>query len=254
MRMSICYTIVVVERSGIIVRQILLCMSISLLLISCNKSSEEKMVDFIVGDIDGDGTEELLLINAVTAEGTLEGIGDYGSHLEIFEEYDIEEDRALPKGEAEYRFDLSGIKPFELQLGDIDGDNQNEIAIQVFKTAKFHQVEVRRPFFYRLGSGNLDPVWLGSRLSRPYEDFILMDIDGDTIDEIIAIEVLEDGSYVLAGYEWKGFGFELRAESKPIQEELSFIKQGIYKETELKLGDQSAEILLESEELKLITK
>lgn len=31
----------------------------------------------------------------------------------------------------------------------------------------------KRPFFYDLVEGNLIPVWLGSRLSRPFDDYIL---------------------------------------------------------------------------------
>ncbi len=231
-----------------------MCIYMSFMLISCNKSSEERIVDFIVGDIDNDQDEELIIINALTANGELESLEDYGSHLEIYEEYEIEQDRVLPKGKPGYSFDLSAIKPFELQLGDIDGDNQNEIAIQVFKTAKFHPVEAKRPFFYRFSSGNLEPVWLGSRLSRPYKDFILIDIDEDNMEEIIAIEVLEDGSYILAKYDWKGFGFELSAQSESIQEDVFFIKRGKYKEAELKIADNAADILPEDDELELTIK
>ena len=231
-----------------------ICICIALMLVACANSSEEKMIDFIVGDIDEDGEEELILINALTAKGELESLKDYGSHLEIYEEYEVKEDRVFPKGKAAYSFDLSGIKPFELQLGDIADDDQNEISIKVFKSTKFHKVEAERPFFYKLSSGNLEPVWLGSRLSRPFEDFILMDPDDDDKDEIIAIEVLEDGSKILAKYDWKSFGFELTAESEPISKDIFFIKEGPYKKSELRVDDKAFDIVVEGEALKLIEK
>jgi hypothetical protein len=110
----------------------------------------------------------------------------------------------------------------KVQLGDVNGDKVNEIALCVYKTTKFYPDLEKRPFFYDLVEGNLIPVWLGSRLSRPFEDYILSDMDADNIDEIVSIEQLENGKSVLAVYNWAGFGFEMQTESKAFDGSLAF--------------------------------
>jgi hypothetical protein len=85
----------------------------------------------------------------------------------------------IPPEKILYRIDLAGIRPMKVQLGDINGDGVCEISVCVYKTTTFHPVLAKRPFFFDLVDGNLIPVWLGSRLSRPFDDYILYDIDGD---------------------------------------------------------------------------
>ena len=71
------------------------------------------------------------------------------------------------------------------------------------------------------------PKWRGSRLSIPFTDYVFYDIDNDKVNEIISIEILEDGTNILNTYKWKGFGFEgfLESESFPKIEKL-MIKDG----------------------------
>ena len=106
---------------------------------------------------------------------------------------------------------------------DIDGDGRVEIGVCVYKTAKFHPVPAKRPFFYALQDGRLQPVWLGSRLARPFADYRLFDLDGDGVDEIVSIESVQSGNQLLALYDWKGFGFEVQAISDEYQGEIVFL-------------------------------
>ena len=71
--------------------------------------------------------------------------------------------------------------------------------------------------------GRLQPVWLGSRLARPFDDYRLFDLDGDGVDEILSIESVQSGNRLLALYDWKGFGFEVRAISDEYQGEVVFL-------------------------------
>ena len=112
--------------------------------------------------------------------------------------------------------------PLKVQLGDVNGDGVNEVAICVYKTAEFHPVMAKRPFFFDLVEGNLIPVWLGSRLSRPFDDYILYDINADSVDEIVAIERLEDDRRVIAVYNWRGFGFEMLTQSVAFDGDIVF--------------------------------
>jgi hypothetical protein len=190
------------------------------------------IVSYCVGDATGDGSPELLaiagragktdtgricgsclLVCAASAAGDMESLG------------------YIPPEKIRDFVDLSGISPLKVQIGDVNGDGINEVAICVYKTAKFHPVMAMRPFFFDLVEGCLIPVWLGSRLSRPFDDYILYDIDKDGIDEIISAEQLENGGRVLAVYNWEGFGFEMLTQSEAFDGEIRFDPVGRADET-----------------------
>jgi hypothetical protein len=183
---------------------------------------QRDIVSYCTGDATGDGIPELL---AVSGEGEI-GTGErHGVLLLVCDESaeaDLTSRGYIPPEKIRYSFDLSDYKPMKVQLGDINGDGVNEVSVCVYKTAKFHPVMAKRPFFFDLVGGNLVPVWLGSRLSRPFDDYILFDVNDDGADEIISIEALEDGRRVVAAYNWKGFGFELLDESEAFDGAISF--------------------------------
>lgn len=117
-------------------------------------------------------------------------------------------------GKEIQRIDLAALKPWKVQTADVDGDGRLEISIGVYKTTRADAVMRKRPFVYSWDGKGLQPKWLGSRLSRPFEDYIFSDIDDDGLDELIAMEYLSDGQMILCAYKWKGFGFEGMGESQ----------------------------------------
>lgn len=184
----------------------------------------QDIVSYCVGDVTGDGIFVLLAITGgiETGEENGEPCGNSMIVCEPSAETDISELGYIPPEKIQHHIELTGLNPMKIQLGDVNGDGIAEVAICVYKTAKFHPVMDKRPFFFQLVDGNLIPIWLGSRLSRPFDDFILYDIDHNTIDEIIAIERLENGNRVFAAYNWRGFGFEMLAQSDEFDNELHF--------------------------------
>lgn len=188
-------------------------------------NQESGIISWFTADINADAKDELLIItrDSTAAAMTLDTGEEYGTYIEIYSEYVIRNDTPLPQGEPDYQFDLSEIKPLYIQAGDINGDGTAELAVCVYKTAEFHPVPAKRPFFYDLTDGGLEPVWLGSRLARPFADYILFDVDDDGIEEIISIEFTENGNQVLAVYDWKGFGFEVKAISDEIDGTVTFL-------------------------------
>lgn len=170
------------------------------LLPACAK--RETVISRCSGDVDGDGLADLSLIRLSELspgnENRIPGSGEaWGDTLEI----------RLGHGKN-IVFSMPSLRPLMVQTGDIDGDGREEISLTVYKTALFHPVMAKRPFFYRLENEELKPVWRGSRLSRPFDDFRLFDSDGDGVMELVSIEHLENGGRVLALYRWQGFGFE----------------------------------------------
>ena len=165
--------------------------------------SRRDIVSYCFGDATNDGSPELL---AIAGQGQNDDGERYGQDLiicDVAAEADIGDLGYIPAAKIRQRIDLSSIKPMKVQLGDVNGDGLNEVALCVYKTAKFHPVMAKRPFFFDLVKGNLIPLWLGSRLSRPFDDYVLYDLDADGIEEIVSIERLEDGDRVLAVYNQK---------------------------------------------------
>lgn len=180
------------------------------------------IVSYCIGDATDDGTPELLVISGNGQTDAGERYGRLLLMCDASAKADMDRLGCIPPEKILSRIDLSGIKPMKVQLGDVNGDGVNEVAICVYKTTKFHPVMAKRPFFFDLKDGNLIPVWLGSRLSRPFDDYILYDIDDDAIDEIISFEQLENGGRVIAVYNWKGFGFEMLTQSEEFDGVLRF--------------------------------
>lgn len=125
---------------------------------------------------------------------------EYGNEVIIY---------SLEGGRKELlRWNASELKPWKIMTGDVDGDGDEEIALGVYKESPLHQIMAKRPFIYSFNGEKLSPFWRGSRLSKPFNDFILYDLDGDGICEIVSSEYLEEGSMVINSYKWRGFGFE----------------------------------------------
>lgn len=125
---------------------------------------------------------------------------EYGNEVIIY---------SLKGGRKELlRWNASELKPWKIMTGDVDGDGDEEIALGVYKESPLHQIMAKRPFIYSFDGEKLSPFWRGSRLSKPFDDFILYDLDGDGICEIVSSEYLEEGSMVINSYKWRGFGFE----------------------------------------------
>jgi hypothetical protein len=117
------------------------------------------------------------------------------------------------------------MNPWKVQTCDVDGDGAKEISVGVYKKTQFHPVMAKRPFIYNYQDNRISPKWRGSRLARPFEDYIFADVDGDKKDELISIEVLQDGQNLVNTYKWKGFGFEGCGES-PTYEKVEQLQKG----------------------------
>jgi hypothetical protein len=162
-------------------------------------SDGRKIISGCTDDLNRDGALEILVVLA-------DSVSEYGNELIIFS-YNNTLDEV-------FRVAYKELNPWKVMTGDVDGDGVKEISLGVYKKSDFHPIMARRPFIYNWDGSELSPKWLGSRLSRPFEDYIFSDVDDDNMDEIVAIEILQDGEKALNSYKWKGFGFEELAESQ----------------------------------------
>jgi hypothetical protein len=168
-----------------------------------NNPKSPKIIDACVSDIDQDNNSELIVLKACAAR-------EYADEMVVLKMHD--QDMGLVEIHS---FDCSGLNPWKVQTADVDGDGIVEISLGVYKTSPFHAEMAKRPFIYNWSKDEnyMFPKWLGSRLSRPFEDYVFGDIESNGMDQIISIEFMENGKEILASYAWKGFGFERTAES-----------------------------------------
>ncbi len=167
------------------------------------------VISYAIGDANNDGVEDLLLLTRAFIQKDGVNGEPYGDYL-----YQLSYDGSVTGiKKVVRRFNLSDIKPMKVMLGDVDGDGLKDVSVMVYKRTEFHDIMAKRPFFYNIKNGQLNPLWRGSRLSRPFTDYVLFDIDNDGVCEIISAEILSDGKMAVAAYGWLSFGFEMLAES-----------------------------------------
>lgn len=161
-----------------------------------------KVKDYGIGNIMGDNDKYLIALTGGRWN-------KFGNDVVI---YSIENNKEI------YREDFTEYKPWKIVVGDIDGDKIDEISIGVYKTSPLHLVMAKRPFIYSFKNNKLEPKWKGSRLSKPFKDYLFFDIDKDGIDEIVAIEILKNEKNTINTYKWKGFGFEVYMETEGFED------------------------------------
>jgi hypothetical protein len=100
-------------------------------------------------------------------------------------------------------------KIWKVQIADIDGDGFKEIVTGVWKYSPVYQTETNCLSIHNWEGNRIIPKWRGSTLSKPFYDFILVDVDGDKIDELVTLEksIEKDSRNFLVIYKWIGFGF-----------------------------------------------
>jgi len=109
--------------------------------------------------------------------------------------------------------------PWKIMKADVDGDSKLEICVGVWKRTKYDTVVSNRLFIYNRRGPYIYPKWLGSRVNSPLIDFDFRDFDSDSIDELITLELNEDGSKKINLYKWFEFGFDFIKTLKEKQEE-----------------------------------
>jgi len=94
---------------------------------------------------------------------------------------------------------------YQFTYGDITGDGIPEVAVGVIKPTRFDPHPNKRLFLFRITDDYyIRPLWLGSRVSQPLEDFTIS-CENDSVF-IRTMEKEQSGKFLIARYYWKGFG------------------------------------------------
>jgi hypothetical protein len=97
---------------------------------------------------------------------------------------------------------------YRIEKGDVNDDGQEDIAVGVIKPTRNDSVTRKRLFLFQVRNNSIIPLWLGSSLGRPLEDFSIH--TKDSITSIRAIEKEAIDRYLVAEYQWVGFGLSFR--------------------------------------------
>lgn len=94
---------------------------------------------------------------------------------------------------------------FHFECADINADGNEDILVGVIKPTRYDSISRKRIFIFKLIDGYIRPLWLGSRMSQPLEDFSVVRLG--TINLLRTIEFEQNEKYLVADYKWQGFGF-----------------------------------------------
>lgn len=156
-----------------------------LLIYSCSLSHGMSVPQEIKTDLEGDGRYE----NVVLSEEGSNSLVIWRDGKKIWQ--------GIPRK----------WNPWKIQVADVDGDGMKEIIIGVYKSTRFFPEPHNCLFVFGWDGEEAFPKWLGSRLSKPFEDFAFAELDGNAGEELVSLEVTQDGGRCLVVYSWCGFGF-----------------------------------------------
>lgn len=157
------------------------------------------------------------------------------------------------KWERSYENDFTELKPWKLELSDIDGDDIQEILIAVKKTTIFDDTVKNRMFIFNYLDGKLVKKWTGSQIAGTWRDFYVGELVPIPGNELIFISKEDSGREKLCIYYWFDFGFFMLADSDSFQyiEDVSILSENRIKLRYIE-GDEYKDIVLRVKGEKLI--
>jgi hypothetical protein len=120
-----------------------------------------------------------------------------------------------------YENDFTGLKPWKLELGDVDGDGITDILTAVRKTTYYDQQEKNRLFIFDYQEAGLVKKWTGSDIAGNWMDFEVGELVDTKGEEIVFLSREGAGKDKLFVYAWYDFGFLMLAQSGEYEELLS---------------------------------
>jgi hypothetical protein len=133
---------------------------------------------------------------------------DYGDTFVVFQE------DSTGSWERIYGNDFKLLKPWKLELADVDGDGITDILTGVCKSTYYDKTEKNRLFIFNFSEHKLVKKWTGSQIAGLWEDFVTGDLLETKGDEVVFITRTDHGGKKLKLFSWFDFGFLMLAEGE----------------------------------------
>ena len=93
--------------------------------------------------------------------------------------------------------------------GHLDASRADRIVLGVWTTKNTRAGEPPKKSVWvvALDGPRFRELWRGSALARPFDDFMVADLDQDGIDELVVRECSDPKAQGFTAYRWSGFGF-----------------------------------------------
>jgi len=155
-------------------------------------------------------------IDTPFTEGAIDLTGDGDPEIVQLEGHEI---RVLQNGTEIWRSDPAW-QVVDVALGDPNDDGRYEILAALWKPNDADE-RLNHPYIIAHRGGTMKLIWGGSAVTRPIHELLLVDVDGDGIQELVVLESASPGVFsgtserTLSVWDWHGWGFNLRWRSEP---------------------------------------
>lgn len=102
---------------------------------------------------------------------------------------------------------------YAMETGDINNDGRTDICIGIIKPTPFDSLLKKRLFIFQIDNDFIRPLWLGSRLVHPLEEFAVQ-INEENKFIIKTIERQGQKTYCINEYRWQSFGMTFITENE----------------------------------------
>lgn len=160
----------------------------------------------------------------------------------IYERYP---NRVSINGKVHNYKDRYRLNVWKAEAGTVTEEGEDNIVLGVYNKSPFHQEMEKRVFVYIVKDNELRPRYRASKLSLPFDDFVLYDVEGDGVMEIVTLDNIKDMNSISA-YKLKKMTIYREYFSKSYESlsELN-VNDGLY----VKAEGETKEVVLSGDEL-----
>lgn len=117
----------------------------------------------------------------------------------IYERYP---NRISINGKVHIYKDRYRLNVWKAEAGVVTDEGVENVVLGVYNKSPFHQETEKRVFVYIVKNDELRPRYRASKLSTPFEDFVLYDVEGDGVMEIVTLDNIK-GMNSISAYKLK---------------------------------------------------
>lgn len=162
----------------------------------------------------------------------------------IYERYP---NRISINGKVHIYKDRYRLNVWKVEAGVVTDEGVENVVLGVYNKSPFHQETEKRVFVYIVKNDELRPRYRASKLSTPFEDFVLYDVEGDGVIEIVTLDNIK-GMNSISAYKLKKMTIYREYFSKNYEclSELN-VNDGLY----VKADGEAKKVVLSGDELLL---